>query len=803
MTGPIPGTSKDPPVTDPTLNERELTQLIPLVPPVDCERSVAALPAPLSSFVGREREAAAVAVLLREPSIHLITLTGPGGVGKTRLALRVARDVEAEFASGVAFVPLSAVRDPDLVIAAVARTFGIPETGTQPLAERLAAALLSRPVLLVLDNFEHVLEAASQVAALLAACPAIKALVTSRSVLRVSVEHADGIWPLGLPDAGDRMSPDEIGGSEAVRLFVARARAAQPDFALTDANADVVAAICRCLDGLPLAIELAAAKLRLLPPEALLARLARALPLLTGGGRDLPARQRTMRDAIAWSYELLTSDEQALFRRLAVFVGGFPLDAAAVVAQCPDGDAFSGVEALAEQSLLHAVGAGPGDPRFGMLETVREFGLEQLEASGEADAVRDRHAEVFAALAEEARSSMVLNQTAGLERLRAEDGNMLAALGWLERSPDPTPFVGLATALMDYWFVQSRYGEGRRWLERASALCQRTPIAMQAQVHTAAGLVAIMQGDYAGAEEHYAAAIALWTGVDDPAGMSVALTGYGLLAYRQGAYATARERIERGLALSQDADPADVAGRTNHIEQSLILGDIAAAAGDLGEAAARYKEVAALARTDDFDWYLSDMLPGLGNVSLLRGDLDRAEALYREAMQVTERFGDAARLAGVLIGLAAVAAARGQAELAARRIGAAEARYEIAGAVPFRRDAGVSEGARAAARHALGEERYRAARELGRTEPLETIAAEPDAASSLATVMPLAARHGLTTREVEVVRLVAAGLNNAELADALYISVPTVKRHLTNILGKLGLPSRSALNTWAHERALT
>ena len=762
----------------------------------------APLPVPFTTLVGRAREIAGIAGLLGRDDVRLVTLTGPGGVGKTRTAIAAAREVAGRFRHGARFVALAPVGDAHRVAAAIAQALGVPEAGETPVEQQLVAHLRDQHWLLVLDNFEHVVDAAPLVSHLLSSCPDVRVLATSRIPLKLSGEREYAVAPLGVSAPAEPASPDEIAASDAVLLFAKRAEAVDPDFRLTADTAPLIAEICRRLDGLPLAIELAAARVKVLSPAALLVRLEHRLPLLTGGNRDLPERQRTMRDAIAWSYELLSSDEQALFRRLAVFVGGFTLDAAAAVAESAGGDAFAGVEALAAQSLAHRMGTGPGEPRFGMLETIREFGLEQLETGGEADTVRTRHAAFFAALAEESRASMEMNSSAGLERLRAEDGNLLAALAWLERSADPAPFVGLAAALVDYWFVQSRHGEARRWLERAAVLSERAPVALRARAHSAAGLVAIMQGDYAGAEGHLAAAVALWGRDGDPVGTATALGAYGLLAYRQGAYAPARERIERALALSDGAGTAEGAERTNHSEQLLMLGDVASAAGDLAEAAARYEAAAARARADGFDWYLSDVLPGLGNVALLRGDVARAEGLYREALPVAERFGDILRLAGALVGLAAVAAARGQAELAARRIGAAEARYEIAGTVPFRRDERVFEGAVATARRALGEVRYRAAHELGRTEPLEAIVAAPEVADPHAPVGPPATPHGLTPREVEVVRLVAAGLSNAEIAETLFLSVPTVKRHLTNILSKLEIPSRSALNTWAHQHDL-
>jgi len=428
----------------------------------------------LTPLLGREREVAAVAGLLARDGVRLVTLTGPGGVGKTRLAIEIAGRRSDASPDGAVFVGLAPVADPALVVPAIAQALGVREAEDRPLAQRVADALRLRRLVLVLDNCEHVLDAAPVVAELLAACPDLTVLATSRVRLRLSAEQEYPVPPLALTDAADADAADHLHPA-ALRLFADRARAVQPDFALTPENAPVVADICRRLDGLPLAIELAAARIKVVPPPALLARLERRLPLLTGGGRDMPARHRTMRDTIAWSYDLLLPDEQSLFRRRAVFVGGFDLAAAEAVA-ARDGssgdEVFDGVAALVEQSLLRQEEGAGGDPRFGMLETVREFGLDRLVADGDEVAVRDRHAVWCLRVIETAWPPRATTSRSGeaLARLDAERDNVRAALAWVIARADADSALRLAGGLAEHWWLRGTFSEGRSWLDRAMAL---------------------------------------------------------------------------------------------------------------------------------------------------------------------------------------------------------------------------------------------------------------------------------------------------------------------------------------------
>jgi predicted ATPase len=415
-----------------------------------------------------------------------LTLTGPGGVGKTRLALAIADDAAPSFADGVAFVDLAPLRDPALVLPAVAQRLGVREGGGLALADAVATFLKPRRVLLLLDNVEHLLAAAPGVATLLAACPALQVLATSRAPLRLLGEQLLPVPPLALPDPAAPPALADLAVTEAVTLFVQRARAVAPGFALSEANAAAVAEVCARLDGLPLALELAAARLRLLSPQALLALLTRRLRVLTGGERDRPDRQRALRDTLAWSHDLLPADARVVFRRLAVFAGGFDLEAARAVAAGPETDALAVLEALGtlvDHGLAHEVQAPGGEPRFGMLETVREFAEERLAECGEADATARRHALHFLALVERAAPALAEAWSpAWLERLGAEHGNLRAALAWLEAGGEPEAFLRLVEALYHFWLIRCHYREGLAWLERALARDGGPPSEARARV---------------------------------------------------------------------------------------------------------------------------------------------------------------------------------------------------------------------------------------------------------------------------------------------------------------------------------
>jgi predicted ATPase/DNA-binding CsgD family transcriptional regulator len=752
------------------------------------------LPRPPTRLVGREREVAALSALLADEGERLLSLTGPGGVGKTRLAVAVASAAAERFPDGARFVGLAAVSDTALVAPTVAQALGVREAGEAPLADRLAVFLRDKRLLLILDNFEQVVEAAPLVADLLAACPGLAVLATSRVRLRLSGEREVAVAPLALPTNEGRAARDDAAAADAVRLFVERARAVRADFALTEANAGAVADICRRLDGLPLALELAAARVKVLPAAALLAKLERRLPLLTGGGRDLPARQRTMRDAVAWSHDLLTDDERVLFRRLAVCVGGFDLEAAEAVAGDAGIGVLEGVAALADASLLREEEDPDGEPRYLLLETVREFGLERLAASGEENEVRDRHAAFFLDLAERAPPAWADWGPAMFDRVERELGNLRAALGRFLARGDAAAALRLAEAPRAFWWTGRHLGEGRTWLERSLALGGEAPDGVRAWALVTLGRCALLQGDTAAAEAAGREGLAIFRARGDAYGTVFALNTLGLVALERGEH-------DRATGLIEEARAAARAGGAPHWDARLLtnLGIIAAAQGDLERAAALYDEGLQFARRAGSRWPEALLLGNLAWVAIARGDLRRGARLAQEGLALVQELRYPLYLADV-VGIAAILAGRlGNHERAARLLGAAEAQRERLGTPVNSFQRSDYERCVARARAGLGEDAFAAAWAAGRALSLADAVAEAAAVFAGAAGGPVpqpplpdpAARFGLTRCEQQVLRLLAKGLSNPEIADALIVSPRTAQTHVSNILGKLGVHGRA------------
>jgi predicted ATPase len=548
------------------------------------------LPRQPTPFLGREHEVGEISALLRQPEVQLLTLTGPGGTGKTRLALQAAAELLDEFSDGVVFVPLAALADPALVPAAIATALGVREEGGQPLLERLTTHLANRHLLLVIDNWEHLLAGASVLGELLRAAPQLTVLATSRAPLHLQAEREYPVPPLALPRRKPPPSLAQLSQSEAVRLFIARAQAVRPDFSVDNTNAAAVAEICRRLDGLPLAIELAAARLRLLPLQAMLNRLEQRLPLLTGGARDAPARQQTLRQTIAWSHDLLQPEEQILFRRLAVFMGGFTFEAAEAVAN-PEGDAdvFAGLERLCDHSLLRQEEGGGGEPRFTMLETIREFGREQLAERGEREVARDRHAAFFLSLAEEAElhlHGVAGNQTGWIARIDAEFDNLRAAIIWALNQQDGTRPLRIIVALEGYLSSRFKDREVGPWVEAALALAPDAPPLLRAGAYLRLVAYAVHTGDGAAALAAAQEALVQAEVTGDPFAIGRALIGVGWSWEVIGEPARCLEALERAVPLLRQSDRPDfLALALSMLGQACIdSGELAAAQALLDEA---------------------------------------------------------------------------------------------------------------------------------------------------------------------------------------------------------------------------